>query len=129
MNNMRRSKEVVVCNSPPFDEGEFVKARIEGLPITMLVDTGATFTVLQESVFRRLPKALQANLGHDKKVMLTATGEPTPVLGFLRVKIEMNGYVVKRKVWFADIKNEGILGKDFLREEGCNIMLRDDVLW
>lgn len=76
----------------------------------MLVDTGATFTVFQGSVLRRLPKALQATLGHDRKVMLTATGEPTPLLGFLRVRIEMNGFVVKRKVWFADIKNEGILG-------------------
>lgn len=57
--------------------------------------------------------------------LVTATGERSKFLGNCKVPLEMNGVIVHHEVWVTDIKNEDILGFDFMSKHKCNISMKD----
>jgi hypothetical protein len=55
--------------------------------------------------------------------MVTVTGETSPLHGKTEITIDIGGNIFKHDILIADIKNEAILGRDFLFKNGCDILL------
>ena len=110
------------------EEGYFVPACIENMPLTFLVDTGSNVTILRRYLLdnwlqEHLPSLIPVNTQ-----LVTATGECSPFYGKAEVEISLGNQKLKHQFLFADIKNDGILGIDFLSTNGCDVLLSKDHL-
>lgn len=96
------------------DAGMFIEAPICGLGICMLVDTGATLSVLRKEIFDKI-SSKTATLNSLEKVghpVLSANSEPLKVYGKLDLPITIDKLIYDSTV--ADISVDAILGLDFL---------------
>ena len=55
--------------------------------------------------------------------LVTATGESSPFLGKAEVEIMLGSQRLSHNVLFADVKNDGIIGMDFLTKHRCDMFL------
>ena len=55
--------------------------------------------------------------------LVTATGESSPFIGKVVVEITLGSQKLLHDVLFADVKNDGILGMDFLTKRRCDMFL------
>ena len=119
--NGPKSKEIVVGVSGGMNEGLFVAAHIQSQPIPLLVDTGATSSILSEKFIKTLSPPLQIKPVSIN--LVTATGDKKPFVGESEVTVKLGGHIFTHKVLIADISNEGILGMDFLSKNNCDVLL------
>lgn len=109
--------------SPAFhekNEGYFINVRIENVCIKMLIDTGASVTILRNDIFENLlsnPKTESVRAS-----LVKATGELSPFYGKAYMKHNIGGKPYEHNIFLADIQNEGILGIDFLKANKSNVM-------
>ena len=92
--------------------GMFIKAKVNGLNANMLVDTGATVTLVSIKLFENMTSPVMTEM---KREILTASGSKLTVLGKTIIDIDINGYVCSNVAIVADINVDGILGLDFQR--------------
>lgn len=110
------------------DEGLFVSTEIHGNPVTMLVDTGASVTILKREIFETLKPSCPNLLKPVDLNLTTATGEIAPLLGKIVVDIKLGNYSFSHEILVADIQNDGILGIDFLSTNKINVLLSKSCL-
>jgi predicted aspartyl protease len=94
-------------------EGYFINVRIENIYIKMLIDTGASVTILRNDIYDNLlskPKSESVRAS-----LVNATGELSPFYGKAYIKLNIGGKPYEHNVLLADIQNEGILGIDFFK--------------
>ncbi|CAG2239908.1 unnamed protein product [Mytilus edulis] len=91
----------------------------------MLVDTGATITILRSDILSHLPNYVTEHLEKVNTNLLMEPGESTPFLGKCKAEFHLYDEPFQHEVWFADILNEGILGFDFLAKYRCDISVKD----
>ena len=111
------NKEVNVSGGR--SEGLFVEAEIHGKMIPLLVDTGASATILSEKVVKSLNPDVKISPVNIN--LVTATGDKQPFLGECEVLLKLGDLQFKQKVLIADIHNDGILGTDFYSENLVSI--------
>ena len=80
------------------DPGFYVKTSIHGTTVKMLVDTGATVTLISKEVYEG-----QENLKSIKREIFSANGEPIKVLGKTQIKLELNKRTYVNTAAVADI--------------------------
>jgi RNase H-like domain found in reverse transcriptase/Reverse transcriptase (RNA-dependent DNA polymerase)/Integrase zinc binding domain/Integrase core domain/gag-polyprotein putative aspartyl protease len=90
----------------------------------MTVDTGATNTIVRRDVVSRW----RVKPTDRKMVLVTATGETTPVYGETTLDIMLGRKSIRHRVLVADIMDEVILGLDFLRDHGIIVDVGSSVL-
>ena len=56
------------------------------------------------------------------------TDEQAPIHGRVQLQIRIGSYVVTQELWVADIQDDCILGLDYLRTNGCQVDLCEQVL-
>ena len=100
------------------DPGFYVKTSIHGTTVKMLVDTGATVTLISKEVYERTG---QENLKSIKREILSANGEPIKVFGKTQIKLELNKRTYVNTAAVADISVDGVLGLDFMINNRCTI--------
>ena len=62
--------------------------------------------------------------GHQKHLhLVTATGESSPFLGKAELEIMLGSQKMLHYVLFADVRNNGIIGMDFLTKHHCDMFL------
>ena len=110
------------------EEGYFVPACVGNMPLTFLVDTGSNVTVLCRDLLDSWPQEHLPSLIPVNTQLVTATGECSPFYGEVEVEISLGNQKLKHQILFADIKNDGILGIDFLSANGCDVLLSKDHL-
>ena len=99
------------------DAGMLIEASICGLGICMLVDTGATLSVLRKEIFDKISSKTTTLNSLEKKVghpVLSANSEPLKVYGKLDLPITIDKLIYDSTVAVADISVDAILGLDFL---------------
>ena len=96
------------------DDGYFVAGSIQGKSLVFLVDTGSCCTILSKSLFDGWSQETRPNLTPVSLHLVTATGESIPSLGKAEIEVSLRSQCPLHDVLFADIKNDGILGVDFL---------------
>ena len=94
----------------------------------MLVDTGASVTVLNKKIFEKLPPSSKSLLSPVKLNLVTATGETSAFIGKLSVDIKIENKYFSQDILIADIQNDGILGVDFLSCHKCDVLLSKSCL-
>lgn len=110
------------------DEGLFVSTKIQDFPVNMLVDTGASVTVINRKIFEKLPLSSQNLVTPVTLNLVTATGETSAFIGKFNVEIKIGSHIINHEVLIADIHNDGILGVDFLTPNNCDVLLNESCL-
>ena len=105
------------------EDGYFVAGYIKGKPHAFLVDTGSCCTIISKNVFENWPYEMRPSLTPVNMHLVTATGESSPFIGQAEIEIKLGGQKIMHDVLFADVKNDGILGMDFLTKHGCDVFL------
>ena len=118
-----RPQSVTIGSWGAADEGFYIDTTICGKPISLLVDTGASVTIISKKFLDNIDSALVPGISTVKIKMMTATGELTPFNGETQIYIRFGKNLIKHNVLIADIPIEGILGMDFLTKNGCDVLL------
>ena len=107
-----------------------VSAQLNGQSIKALVDTGAAISVIDKEVLQEVykeqfPKLQTDNLGDVK----TVSGEALPVLGMFTTALDIaNRSYSCTFIVVQDLPYDALLGRDFLRENGAIINLKESTL-
>ena len=110
------------------EEGYFVPAIVANMPLTFLVDTGSNITILSKDLLDVWPQEHFPNLTPVSIQLVTATGECSPFYGKAEIQFTIGNQNLSHEILFADIKNDGILGVDFLSANRCDVLLSKDHL-
>lgn len=98
------------------------------MALTFLVDTGSNVTILRRDILDHWPREHRPNLIPVNTQLVTATGDYSPFYGKAKVEITIGSQTLQHEILFADIKNDGILGVDFLSTNHCDVLLSKDYL-
>ncbi|XP_021378372.1 uncharacterized protein K02A2.6-like [Mizuhopecten yessoensis] len=92
-----------------------VTLSVNGIPLQMEIDTGASKTVVGEPAFERLTKCDKVTLKPSNTKLKTYTGEMVPVLGRFEVPVNYGKFdgVLQAEVVKGD--NPCLLGRDWLQ--------------
>ena len=107
-----------------------VSAQLNGQSIKALVDTGAAISVIDKEVLQEVykeqfPQLQTDNLGDVK----TVSGEALPVLSMFTTALDIaNGSYSCTFIVVQDLPYDTLLGRDFLRENGAIINLKESTL-
>ena len=124
------SKNIAKESSPNKPRDLTVSAQLNGQSIKALVDTGAAISVIDKEVLQdvykdQLPQLQIDNLGDVK----TVSGEALPVLGMFTTPLDIaNGSYSCTFLVIQDLPYDALLGRDFLRENGAIINLKESTL-
>ena len=127
---LQGGKNVANESSPNNPRDLTVSAQLNGQSIKALVDTGAAISVIDKEVLKdvykdQLPQLQIDNLGDVK----TVSGEALPVLGMFTTPLDIaNGSYSCTFLVVQDLPYDALLGRDFLRENGAIINLKESTL-
>ena len=100
----------------------YLTAKVEDAEIKLLVDTGATVTLLSKRVFDQIKNSSEdITVEESNQEIMTAEGKPLKVYGVANLDITLGLSKYQRKMVVADISVDGILGLDFMN--GYNTIL------
>lgn len=108
----------------------FVNCKFNGVYTRLLLDTGASKTIVSKKLFDEIPTEVCPQILQDVHCprLELADGTPLATHGCVRAQIELESVVVEHVVIVADIKDPGILGFDFLQTHNCQMDLGSCVL-
>ena len=114
-------KSKVGYNAPKNEAGIFVSASVYGTKVNLLVDTGATLSLLSEDVYNRICCSNPSFGGLDpvKRSVLAANDEPLKTLGRTKVPIAIADNAYDTTVFVAELTVDGVIGLDFMMANSC----------
>ena len=89
----------------------------------MLVDSGANISILSKKTIDNLPYSSRPKIHPVQTSLITVTGESSPFEGKIEVDVLLGRQKIVHEFLIADIKQDGILGIDFLMMNSCDIFL------
>ena len=108
-------------------EGLHLDAFINGIHVDVLVDTGATVSLLSDKVVEQWSKGDKEVITKNMKVLL-ANSKALTVAGDVEADLQLAGINVQHRFIVACIGNDAILGIDFLKNEHCVIDVTNNCL-
>ncbi|VDH96598.1 Hypothetical predicted protein [Mytilus galloprovincialis] len=109
---------VIGVNKLANEAGMFIEAKVNGCKAKMLIDTGATVSLISKKLFDSMGSHVLSPMDRE---ILTTNGSPLIVFGKTIIDIEINGDVCSNIAVIADLNVDGILGIDFQRSHSCVI--------
>ena len=108
----------------------YVTMHVQGVPLCLMVDTGAAVSLLRKDKWTLLGGTDKYNLEQWTGSQLVGVeGSPFPVYGATVLKGEMGGLCVNIDFLVVDsLKVESLIGIDFLEKHGCVVNLQEGVL-
>lgn len=100
--------------------GMFIDGQLDGMPRKFLVDTGATKTIVNKELGRRMKSTSWK--------LKTATGEQVSVYGEMDAQFTIGSTSFKHPVLVADIEEDVILGTDLMVKYGFALNLGEGTL-
>ena len=91
--------------------------------VSILIDTGANITILSTKLLNSWDPSSRPEIEPVKMNLLTATGESSPFYGKTKLQLEIGKRSYENEFLLTDIKDNGILGMDFLTKYKCDLML------
>ena len=127
---IQSSKNVVKESSRAKPRDLTVSAQLNGQSIKALVDTGAAISVIDKEVLQEVYKEQLLQLQTDNVGdVKTVSGELLPVLGMFTTALDIaNGSYSCTFLVVQDLPYDALLGRDFLRENGAIINLKESTL-
>ena len=108
----------------------FVTAYVQGVPIQLMVDTGAAVSLLGRDVWNMLSRTSNCSLEQWSGGRLVGVeGSSVPVHGMTTMDIQLQGQMVSIDFVVVEmLKVESLMGLDFLEKNNCVIDLSEKVL-
>ena len=103
------------------DAGLFIEMDVCGVKAKLLVDTGATVSLISTELMSRIPEEDRPRLDSFSRDILDAGGNCLQISGKGTFPTQIRGFSCKLDAVVADLSNDGIMGLDFLEENGCTI--------
>ncbi|PIK56173.1 hypothetical protein BSL78_06911 [Apostichopus japonicus] len=95
--------------------GLYVQGELEGVKVSLLVDTGADLTVVRTGFFEQLSAKKTLELKDVSLDMAVADGRPLAFSGCGRLQLKVGSFAVEHEIWVADIDVDALLGYDSFR--------------
>ena len=108
--------------------GIYIPTTIGNQEIFMLLDTGATVSILSLRTYQALPQDSLPDLSPPDTGIFTANGQPVDVKGRLCVSLAIGAQTLQHMFYVADIESEVILGLDFLDSHECTLNVAGQTL-
>ncbi len=106
--------------------GLFVQGKVEGYEVAMLLDTGATVSLLSKHCFQNV----QTPLSPPPARVLTADSKAMKVHGITQCLVTIGQREVMHDFYVADLDIDVILGLDFMDTNRCQLDLRNErLMW
>ena len=96
--------------------GLFVPGTIEGVPVSMLIDSGAAVTVINPRIYAKMSAHVKRGLTATKWCVRPASGENLSVEGQVELKLQTGQSARPLTTLVANVEEDGILGMDCLGE-------------
>ena len=127
---LQGGKNVAKGSSPNKPRDLTVSAQLNGQSIKALVDTGAAISVIDKDVLQDVYKDQLPQLQIDNlEDVKTVSGEALPVLCMFTTPLHIaNGSYSCTFLVVQDLPYDALLGRDFLRENGAIINLKESTL-
>ena len=105
------------------NSGMFVNVQICDKNVKLLVDTGATLSILSDNLYNSLKSSLggEHKLTKVKREILSATDEPVKCSGKTVMSIKIGNKIYKQEFAIAEISTDGVIGLDFLNKYRCKV--------
>lgn len=118
-------KKITISRSSDAGSGLFIDCRLCSVNIPLLLDTGASKTIISKEAYNCIPEEVRPPVLRDEACpkLELADGTPLETLGCVLAPIELGGVKVEHGVIVAAIKDPGILGLDFLKKHNCQVDL------
>ena len=107
------------------EPGIYVNITLEGRKLSMLVNTGATKSILSQNVYSQFLSKITLSVNNLPKLQL-ADDTPLHVAGRTEAKMKLGPLNLNQKFLVANIAGEGIWGPGFLRNNKCKLDLGKD---
>jgi hypothetical protein len=91
-----------------------VTAKIFGMNTYLLIDTGATASLLLKKCYGNMLGTKNGSVEKVDSDVLSANGSPVEVYGTTSIDLVRSGKTTKYEMIMADLSVDGILGLDFL---------------
>jgi hypothetical protein len=112
----------IYVRTTPGNNCWYINGKTCDISIQWLVDTGASPNVLDWKVYQKIDPTLRPALHSVRANLQAAEGTPLTIYGETNIEVILNSQVFNVKVIVADLQAlDGILGMNFLGEEGCVI--------
>lgn len=97
---------------PPYE----VILKLQGVPIQFQIDTGASFSIINEETWEILRSRMsERSLQNCTLTLRTWTESPLKILGQILVKVEYEGIIQKLETMVARGKGPNLLGRNWLK--------------
>ena len=104
------------------DSGMYCCGILHGVGITALIDSGATATMISDTVYNKLPQKKRPLLRAVESRMVAANGED---IGMATFTLSFHGKQFQLPAIVANINTEVVLGLDFMQKFSCNLNIKD----
>ena len=94
-----------------------------------LVDTGCTVTLVSSQVFNQLPVEDRPDLAPSSNELVSADGSSINSYGDALFNITIGHKTICHRAIVADIKNDGLIGIDFLAQHQFSIDFKTSKLF
>lgn len=111
------------------ESGLFINGLVDMVPCNLLVDTGATLSILGDRIFEKIKKAGHWCLEPVAQNIVGADGTPLEVKGKGNFRIQLGEYKFECTAVVANIKADGILGLDFLKSSHCLVDISQNKMY
>ena len=112
--------------------GMYIRAKLGtetfNLQVKMLVDSGATMSLLNEKILSELPIEARPVLEKSNSQIKFANGEVQRVLGRVKVPVQINGFTKSVDFLIGSFTDEAILGINDLQLLGLEIDFKNMIL-
>ncbi|XP_062579100.1 uncharacterized protein LOC134241021 [Saccostrea cucullata] len=112
-------KAQVGVNQIDPEAGMYVKTTILGIEANLLVDTGATLSVLSSKVYEAIQN--KPVLYKTNQIVSSACGTDLTVKGKTSICINLGESFYCQDVIVADFSLDGVIGLDFMKKYNCTI--------
>ena len=110
------------------DSGMYCCGVLHGVGITALIDSGATATMISDTVYSKLPQHKRPLLKPVECRMLAANGKDVTTIGLAEFTFSFSGKLFHLPAIVAKINTEVVIGLDFMQKFSCRLDLKDCTL-
>ncbi|CAG2213721.1 unnamed protein product [Mytilus edulis] len=105
------------------EAGLYVELFINGIPAKFLIDTGATVSLVSDTLFEKLKSRDRPSVRQVTQEIIAANGESLKIIGKALFSLKLGSFHTVIEGVIAGLSVEGILGLDFLQTNGCKVDL------
>ena len=110
------------------DSGMYCCGVLHGVGITALIDSGATATMISDTVYNKLPQHKRPLLKPVECRMVAANGKDVTTIGLAEFTFSFSGKLFHLPAIVAKINTEVVIGLDFMQKFSCRLDLKDCTL-